>query len=71
MSHHKERMRHSTENPRFFFLTPRLLRHRQQVEMNQSENLRAGQSATGKTIRLEFLFSHDLAGSDIGSNIAH
>src|SRR5574341_1095753 len=37
MSYHEDRMRQRTENPRFFFLTPRLLRYRQHSGTDHSK----------------------------------
>lgn len=64
-------MTERTENARFFFLTPRLLRHRQSAEMNQCYDPRATQPVPERNTLLECSVHYGTAEADIGKHVEH
>jgi hypothetical protein len=71
MSQHKEPMKQKPRNPKFFFLTPRLLRQRPADGQAQGGGQHAIQSPPGSTDSMEAVMSGEMGGADSGQNVEH
>ena len=71
MSQQEERMKQHTGNSRFFFLRPRILRHRQHDGSDHCEGQRVIEAAPRNTTLLELSLSLDMAGLEIRKNVEH
>ena len=64
-------MAERTDSIRFFFLKPRLLKHRQLIEEHDCRAGRAANFAVADSTVLDCSFAHDLAAAARTKNIEH